>query len=154
MLTFQMPYLQYFGNISIQISPNIKKLYIFEIYTKRAVEKCPRWNFQTPRKPRNSRNKSGYSFKRHPVISNSNIVKIRAIFQPFKRSLDHIQPFPGFYNLHLFRMFFQSSWCWVALSPTGKQRRVRVQAIMFFFGVRTLLGNFVVKYRRIYSDLT
>ena len=45
MLTIPMPSLQYFGNISVQISPNNKKMDIFEIYTKRAVEKCPRWIF-------------------------------------------------------------------------------------------------------------
>ena len=35
----------YFGNISVKISPNNKKNDSFEIYTERAVEKCPRWNF-------------------------------------------------------------------------------------------------------------
>ena len=45
MLTIPMPSLQYFENISVQISPNNKKMDIFEIYTKRAVEKCPRLNF-------------------------------------------------------------------------------------------------------------
>ena len=35
-----------------------------------AVEKCPRWNFYTPRKTRNSKNKSGYSIVGHPVIDN------------------------------------------------------------------------------------
>ena len=45
MLTCPVPFLRYFGNISVQISPNNEKLDIFEIYTKRAVEKCPRWNF-------------------------------------------------------------------------------------------------------------
>ena len=59
--------LQYFRNISVQISSNNKKLDIFEICTKRAVEKCPRLNFQTPRKPKSSKNKSGTSFAGHPV---------------------------------------------------------------------------------------
>ena len=36
---------------------------IFQIYTGRAVEKCPRW------KPRNSPNKIGNSFGGHPVVS-------------------------------------------------------------------------------------
>ncbi len=59
---------QYFANISVQISLNNKELDIFKIYTKRAVEKCPRWNFQTLRKPRNSKNKSGNRFAGHPVV--------------------------------------------------------------------------------------
>ena len=58
---------QYFANISVQISPNNKKLDIFKIYTKGAVEKCPRWNFQAYRKPRNSKNKSVYNIVGHPV---------------------------------------------------------------------------------------
>ena len=57
MLTFEMISLQYFANITVQISPNNKKLDIFKIYTKWAVEKCPRWSFQTPRKLRNSKQK-------------------------------------------------------------------------------------------------
>jgi len=51
----------------MHISSNDRKLDIFEIYIERAVEGCPRWNSQTPRKPRNSKSKSGYSFKGHPV---------------------------------------------------------------------------------------
>ena len=49
-------------NISANFSPNIKKVDIFEIYAERAVEKCPRWNFQTPRKPRNLPTKRGSVF--------------------------------------------------------------------------------------------
>ena len=60
---------QYFANILVQISPKHNKLDIFYIYTERAVEKCPRWIFQTPRKPRNSINKSGNSFGGHPVYT-------------------------------------------------------------------------------------
>ena len=59
--------LQYFANISVQISPNNNKLDIFKIYTERAVGKCPRWNFQAYWKPRNLINKSVYSFGEHPV---------------------------------------------------------------------------------------
>ena len=60
--------MQYFDNISFHISPpNNKKLDIFKIYTKWAVEKCLIWNFQTPRKSRNSKNKSGHCFAGHPV---------------------------------------------------------------------------------------
>ena len=61
--------LQYFANKSVQISPNNNKMDIFKIFTKRAVEKCPIWNFQTPRKPRNSKNKSGNNIAGHPVNS-------------------------------------------------------------------------------------
>ena len=43
---------------------------VFKFYAERAVEKCPRWNFYTPRKTRNSKNKSGYSIVGHPVIDN------------------------------------------------------------------------------------
>ena len=52
-LTFKMTSLYYFGNNLIQVSPINKKMDIFKIYTERAVEKCPRWIFETPRKPRN-----------------------------------------------------------------------------------------------------
>ena len=45
MLISRMNTLQYFCNISVQISPNNKKMDIFEICTKRAVGKCPRLNF-------------------------------------------------------------------------------------------------------------
>ena len=57
----------YFGNILVKISPNNNKMDIFRIYTKRAIEKCQRWNFQTPWKPRNTNNKSVYIFAGHPV---------------------------------------------------------------------------------------
>ena len=67
MLSFKMTSLQYFDNISFYISPKNKKMDISKIYTKWAVEKCPIWNFQTPRKPRNSKNKSGHCFAGHPV---------------------------------------------------------------------------------------
>ena len=40
---------------------------IFKIYRERAVEKCPRWNSKTPKKQRNSQNKSGNSFGGHPA---------------------------------------------------------------------------------------
>ena len=63
-----MTSLQYFDNISFHISPKNKKLDISKIYMKLAVEKCPLWNFQTTRKPRNSTNKSGNSFGGHPVV--------------------------------------------------------------------------------------
>ena len=46
---------------------------IFGIYTERAIEKCQRWNFQTPWKPKNSNNKSVYSFARHPVEQKSSL---------------------------------------------------------------------------------
>ena len=62
-----MTSLYYFDNISFYISPKDRKLDISKIYTKWAVEKCPRWNFYAPRKPRNSKNKSVYSFGGHPV---------------------------------------------------------------------------------------
>ena len=62
-----MTSLKYFDNISFHISPNDKKLDISKIYMKWGVEKCPIWNFKTPRKPRNSINKSGNSFGGHPV---------------------------------------------------------------------------------------
>ena len=39
MLTFKMTSLQYLGNILVQISPNNKRLDIFNIYMERAVEK-------------------------------------------------------------------------------------------------------------------
>ena len=45
MLTFEMISPQYFANISVQISENNKKLDIFKIYTKWAVEKCLRLDF-------------------------------------------------------------------------------------------------------------
>ena len=57
LFTFKTTSSQYFGNISVQISPNDNKLDIFEIYTKRGVGKSPRWNFLTLRKPRKSINK-------------------------------------------------------------------------------------------------
>ena len=38
MLILKMTSLSYFGNISVQISLNVKKLDIFKIYTKRAVD--------------------------------------------------------------------------------------------------------------------
>ena len=68
LLTFKMTSSQYFGNISVQISPNNNKLDIFEIYTKRSVGKCLRWTFLTLREPRKSINKSGNSFGEHPVL--------------------------------------------------------------------------------------
>ena len=45
-----------------QISLNNKKIDIFKIYTKNAVEKCSRW------KPSNSKSKSGNRFVGHPVF--------------------------------------------------------------------------------------
>ena len=63
-----MTSLYYFANISFHISPNDKKMDISKIYTKWAVEKCPEWNFKIPWKPRNSKNKSVYSFTGHPVV--------------------------------------------------------------------------------------
>ena len=51
MFTFKMVSLLYFANILVQISLNNKKLDIFKIFTKWAVEKSPRWNFYVPRKP-------------------------------------------------------------------------------------------------------
>ena len=41
---------------------------ISRIYIERAIEKCLRPNFLTPWKPRNSKNKSVYSFAGHPVV--------------------------------------------------------------------------------------
>ena len=64
---FKMTLLWYFANISVQILPNNKKVDIFKLYTEMAVEKCPRWNFWTHKKPRSSKNESGYSFARHSV---------------------------------------------------------------------------------------
>ena len=65
-----MTSLQYFGHILVKILPNTNKIDIYRIYIERAVEKCPRWKFQTHWKPRNSKNKSAYSFARHghPVL--------------------------------------------------------------------------------------
>ena len=60
--------MQYFGNILVKISPNNIKMDIFRIYTEEAIEKCQKWNFSTPWKPRNSKNESVYSFARHPVV--------------------------------------------------------------------------------------
>ena len=68
LLSFKMISLQYFGNISDQISPNNNKLDIFEIYMKRGVEKCLRWTFLTVRKPRKSIDKSRNSFWRTTCI--------------------------------------------------------------------------------------
>ena len=72
LLTFKTTSSQYLGNISVQISPNDKKLDIFEIYMKRGVRKCLRWTFLALRKPRKSINKSGNSFGGHPVGCTSN----------------------------------------------------------------------------------
>ena len=74
-LTFKTTSSQYFGNISVQISPNNNKLNIFEIYTKRGVGKCPRWTFLTLRKPRKSINKSGNNFGKHPVLLHISKIK-------------------------------------------------------------------------------
>ena len=63
--------MQYFGNILVKISPNNNKTEIFRIYMERAIEKCLRPNFLTPWKPRNSKNKSVYSFAGHPVTTKS-----------------------------------------------------------------------------------
>ena len=62
MSIFKMTSNQYFANISFQILPNNKKIDIFKIYTKNAVEKCSRW------KPSNSKSKSGNRFVGHPVF--------------------------------------------------------------------------------------
>ena len=62
-----MTYMQYFDDISFHISPNNKKLDISKIYAKWAVEKCSIWNFQTPIKLRNSKNKSVQIISGHPV---------------------------------------------------------------------------------------
>ena len=59
--------MQYFGNILVKILPNNDKMNIFRIYTESAIEKCLRQNFYAYRKPRNSKNKSGYSIVGHPV---------------------------------------------------------------------------------------
>ena len=40
---------KYFGNISVQISPNDKKVDILKFYTERAVEKCLRWKSAKPK---------------------------------------------------------------------------------------------------------
>ena len=83
MLAFKISSLRYFANIWVHISPHTKKLDIFKIYTKWAVEKCPRGNFWTPRKPRNPENKSGNSIVGHPVlgISQAYIRYISGIYQ-------------------------------------------------------------------------
>ena len=52
--------------LSPDFTKNIK-LDLIKIYTERAVGKCPRWNFYTPRKLRNSKKKSRNSFVGHPV---------------------------------------------------------------------------------------
>ena len=84
-LTFKTTSLQFFENISVQISPNNSKLDIFEIYTKRAVGKCPRCTFLTIRKPKKSINKSGNSFGGHPVLLH--IFKIKDNKQNILRNL-------------------------------------------------------------------
>ena len=57
----------YFADILVQISPNNKNLDIVELYMERAVEKCPRWIFLTPRKRLNlMSNIRAFSMK-HPV---------------------------------------------------------------------------------------
>ena len=61
--------MQYFGNILVKISPNNNKMDIFRIYKERAIEKWQRLNFWTPWTPRNSKNKSVYSFVGHPVFT-------------------------------------------------------------------------------------
>ena len=53
-----MTSLWYFDNISFHILLYNKKMDVSKIYTKWAVEKFPIWNSYTPRKPRNSKNKS------------------------------------------------------------------------------------------------
>ena len=45
MLNFEITSLWYFANILVHIAPNYRKLDIFKIYTKWAVEKCQRLNF-------------------------------------------------------------------------------------------------------------
>ena len=64
-----MTSLWYFLIILIKVSPNNEKLDNLKIYRKRAVEKWPILNFLTPRKPRNSKNKSGTCFAGHPVVT-------------------------------------------------------------------------------------
>ena len=54
--------------LSPDFTKNIK-LDLIKIYTERAVGKCPRWNFYTPRKPKNLKKKSGNSFGGHPVCT-------------------------------------------------------------------------------------
>ena len=49
-------------NVSVNISPNIKKVDILRVYTDRAVEKCTKWNFFTPRKLINPQNKTWVRF--------------------------------------------------------------------------------------------
>ena len=53
----------------VKISSNNNKMDIFIIYTERAIEKCQRWNFLTPLRQRNSKNKSMYSFAGHLVVN-------------------------------------------------------------------------------------
>ena len=77
MSTCRMTSRQYFANILFQISQNNKRNKYFQNLHKNAVENCPRWNFQTPRKPRNSVNKSGNSFGGHPVVSVATCVRCR-----------------------------------------------------------------------------
>ena len=87
MLTYQyFVDFQYFDNIKAHISPNDIRLDIFKIYTERAVGKCPRSNFYTPRKHRNSKQKSGNSFDGHPVYLKDPALKqskILSFFQVF-----------------------------------------------------------------------
>ena len=72
--------LQCFGYISVQISPNNKNLDIFKIYTKWAVEKCPRWNFYAYRKPRNSKTKVYTVLLDTLQIPLDNMDKLNSIF--------------------------------------------------------------------------
>ena len=57
-----------FANISVHILPNNKNLDIFKIYMERAIEKCPRWIFQTPRKLLNLMSNIMTFFFKHPVL--------------------------------------------------------------------------------------
>ena len=50
------------SNVSVNISPNIKKVDILRVYTDRAVEKCTKWKFFTPRKLINPQNKTWVRF--------------------------------------------------------------------------------------------
>ena len=44
------------------ILPISQSSWYFDIYAKRVIEKYPKWNYQTPRKPNNQQNKTGLSF--------------------------------------------------------------------------------------------
>ena len=61
-ICFNITYAYCLSNVSVNIWPNIKKVDILRVYTYRAVEKCTKWNFFTPRKLINPQNKTWVRF--------------------------------------------------------------------------------------------